>query len=164
MPHESSSPLTPHVEPGYCHCGCGTKTELWAKTHTKRGRIKGQPKRYVHGHNAYSTVSVAERFWEKVDKRGPDDCWEWRNPSHTGYATFCTDATTTVAVHRFSWELENGPIPEGDGYHGTCVCHRCDNPSCVNPAHLFLGSHQDNMRDMNEKGRGRWRHLMEEAW
>lgn len=56
-------------------------------------------------------------------------------------------------AHRVAWMLTNGPIPQGKGHHGTCVCHRCDSPGCCNPAHMFLGSHADNMRDMKEKGR-----------
>lgn len=54
---------------------------------------------------------------------------------------------------RFAWELSYGPIPKGTGYHGTTVCHRCDNKLCVNPAHLFLGTQLDNIRDMVRKGR-----------
>ncbi len=58
-----------------------------------------------------------------------------------------------VSAHRFAWEQSNGPIPEGEGYHGTCVLHTCDNPSCVNPEHLFLGTNQDNQDDMIAKSR-----------
>lgn len=60
-----------------------------------------------------------------------------------------------MAAHKVAWEIANGPIPEGNGYHGKCVLHRCDNPACVNPGHLFLGSHDDNMADMLAKGRAR---------
>jgi hypothetical protein len=99
---------------------------------------------------------LEERFWEKVDVRGPDDCWEWtasKNDNGYGEIRESAPSTKTLKAHRVSWELHNGPIPVGNGYHGTCVLHKCDNPGCVNPAHLFLGTHEDNMKDMIEKDR-----------
>ncbi len=92
-----------------------------------------------------------QRFWEKVDKSG--DCWEWTgNIAKNGYGPFGYQAKMQYA-HRVAWQLTNGSIPKGD-HHGTiCVLHHCDNPGCVNPDHLFLGSHQDNMDDMINKGR-----------
>jgi HNH endonuclease len=96
--------------------------------------------------------SLADRFWEKVKKT--DGCWEWtarRLPK--GYGTIsCVDHRTSLCAHRVSWELHNGPIPDG-----MWVLHHCDNPQCANPDHLFLGTHTQNMRDMLAKGRGRWR-------
>lgn len=94
-----------------------------------------------------------ERFWEKVKKAGPDECWEWQAAKQHGGYGFFGIAGKSIKAHRFSWELANGPIPKGEGYHGTCVCHKCDNPSCVNPNHLFLGTNKDNADDRDAKGR-----------
>lgn len=91
--------------------------------------------------------SVADRFWSKVDKA--DDCWIWTGgKTYGGYGVFCLDGQMRRA-HRIAWIITNGPIPDGME-----VLHRCDNPPCVNPAHLCLGTHQDNMDDMARKGRG----------
>lgn len=88
------------------------------------------------------------RFWSKVDVTGPDDCWEWQaSLSGGGYGQYWLD-NRQLKAHRVAWTLENGEIPEG-----LCVCHHCDNPRCVNPSHLFLGTHRDNVIDGINKGR-----------
>jgi len=92
--------------------------------------------------------SVEDRFWSKVDKRGPDECWEWKAGCvSNGYGRFRFNGKKQQA-HRVAWQLEHGPIPKG-----MFVCHTCDNRLCVNINHLYLGDHKDNMDDMVAKGR-----------
>ena len=100
-------------------------------------------------------LSTQERFWQKVVKS--DGCWEWQGSlDKRGYGRFHVSRERhRVWAHRFAWELTNGPIPIEDTYHGVCVLHKCDNPACVNPSHLFLGSQSDNNRDRHLKGRSR---------
>lgn len=94
---------------------------------------------------------MRERFWSKVKAVG--GCWEWTaSVRTTGYGSFRFDGEMRSA-HRVAWEIVNGPIPDGDGYHGVCVLHRCDNRLCVAPHHLYLGDHAENMNDMVAKGR-----------
>ena len=89
--------------------------------------------------------TLEQRFWAKVDSGNA--CWEWTAGKIKGYGQIQVNGKQKLA-HRISWELHNGPIPKN-----LCVCHHCDNPGCVNPDHLFLGTQKDNMRDKLKKAR-----------
>lgn len=99
---------------------------------------------------------VREKFWSHVDKRGTSDCWEWKSykAGRFGYGSMRvrderTGKTVARAAHRVSWEIHNNRlIPSG-----MKILHSCDNPGCVNPSHLSLGTQKDNVRDMISKGR-----------
>ena len=93
--------------------------------------------------------TVAERFWEKVDRRGPADCWEWQGSTRgvMGYGQFHLRGRC-VQAHRVAYELGHRREPGEQ-----LVRHRCDNPRCCNPAHLELGSYKDNVEDMISRGR-----------
>jgi hypothetical protein len=93
-------------------------------------------------------LSFSERFWAKVDISPEDKCWEWLGAKSRGYGYTRDSHRNYRGSHRVAYELTYGPIP-----NGMLVCHRCDNPLCCNPAHLFLGTNQDNTSDMLAKGR-----------
>jgi hypothetical protein len=91
----------------------------------------------------------SERFWSKVLLGPANQCWEWVGARHPrGYGNFAGEGCVPIAAHRFAWEEAYGPVP--DALH---VLHHCDNPPCVNVAHLYLGTNADNIRDKMARNR-----------
>jgi len=103
--------------------------------------------------------SLACSFWSKVDKKSDNECWLWLGTINTHGLPYGRMASQywkkgkILKAATVSWVVHYGEIPEHYSYHGICVLHKCDNPVCVNPKHLFLGTHADNMNDMVKKGR-----------
>lgn len=92
-----------------------------------------------------------DSFWDKVEVTGEESCWKWKGyKNRQGYGRMGIAASQCVNAHRVSWVIHNGSIPDG-----LFVCHKCDNPECTNPMHLFLGTRQDNINDMMIKKRSR---------
>lgn len=94
------------------------------------------------------TEKDKSRFWAKVKRGAPDECWEWAGwIRKDGYGGARLRGKHWLA-HRVAWMMTNGEIPLG-----LCGCHHCDNKKCCNPDHLFLGTYEDNSKDMDSKGR-----------
>lgn len=125
---------------GLCQCGCGAKTRLATKTSTRDGAVKGQPKRFVSGHNTVRpAVDPEQRFWPKVKRT--DLCWFWTAYVNVyGYGVFW-NGERRLPAHRYAYELLLGSIPEG-----LQLDHLCRNRRCVNPNHLEVVSNRENVR------------------
>lgn len=122
-------------------CDKSVKSRGWCNTHYERWRLRGKPDDPIR-------PTLEQRLWSKIDCSS--DCWLWTASTNTkGYGQIKFKGTM-LRVPRVVWELTHGPIPPG-----MFVCHRCDNPPCCRPEHLFLGSPADNMTDKMAKGRGR---------
>lgn len=132
---------------GYCQCGCGQKLpEKSLKRH----------RRYIQYHWHHSEEEILEHFWEKVDIRSKKECWLWKASTHTDKTgqkrgQFNYHGRPQSAP-RLAYIFTFGPIEDNK----LEVCHNCpngDNTLCVNPYHMFLGTHSENMQDMVRKGR-----------
>lgn len=133
------------IEYGYCKCGCGGKTNISKWTDKRLGSVKGEPRSFINGHS--TKVPSIKRFWKYV--KITQGCWEWSGYIGAGgYGVISSDDGKLMKAHRLSWSIKHGPIPDG-----LKVCHKCDNPKCVNPSHLFLGTQSDNVQDCKKKGR-----------
>lgn len=130
--------------------GCARKyyAKGWCEMHYQRVVKHGTPEGGPTTHAA-----PEDRFWRGVEKAGPSDCWLYVRGQNRGpYGRFQSGGKGSphVGAHRYSYEMHHGPIPEG-----MFVLHSCDNPRCVNPAHLSVGTPKDNTADMIRKGRAR---------
>lgn len=129
------------VPAGKCQCGCGLQAPIARRSNSMLGHVRGQPVRFLVGHNkrllAPRGISVA-----------PNGCWVWTGRTdENGYGRVGSRAE---CVHRLAYQAVYGEFaPE------LFVCHECDNPPCVNPSHLFLGTATDNNRDRHTKGRSK---------
>lgn len=124
--------------------------QIIAKTHAEEG---GQI--FVGRRGGKITLKISDKFWCRVDRsHGPDSCWVFCGHTSGGGHGHVRIGTgkkgTLIGAHRLAWILINGAIPQG-----LCVCHRCDNPPCCNPKHLFLATALENFDDMRQKGRAR---------
>lgn len=140
-----------------CRCDCG-KTAFAMLSDLTSGKKQScgcqKIESTIIANKKHKSVDPKIRFsagYEALD----NGCWEWKKgKDQLGYGILYVNGKSEKA-HRFSWKIHHGEIPDHDSYHGMVVCHHCDNPSCVNPDHLFLGLAKDNVQDMVAKGRNR---------
>lgn len=140
-----------------CQCGCGQPAPIAKRTYGLQGAVKGQPQRYVAGHNPKShpaPIDDPAKVYElriKPYLQPNGECLEHGRFIHpeNGYG-YAQIGRKWMRAHRIAYAAFNGSIPEG-----LCVMHTCDNPPCCNPAHLKVGTQKENVADMIRKGRGK---------
>ncbi len=170
----SSHPTTSE-SPRLCECGCGNPAPISRQTRRDRGQLQGFPVRFIRGHSSippdkprpplllnpppprsvlpYRKPTLEERIRAKTQVSEGDNCGVWTGAkTRLGYGVLQIDGKKKFA-HRVVWELAHGPLKPRE-----CVCHHCDNPSCVRLSHLFIGPPKINTQDMWQKGRGRIPH------
>ena len=144
---------TDSIPRGFCECGCGGMTRLAPQTHTKSGWVKGQPLRFIGGHQTrlmrtalWGDRSPAERFAAML-RREPNGCLIYTGAKQNGYGWFRFRGTSMKA-HRVAWLLAGNRIPADKPY----ILHSCDNRACCETSHLRVGTHAENMVDMALRG------------
>lgn len=132
-----------------CECGCGSvvkEGQRFIRGHNTKGKRGPRLKK-----KSYELSYIIEIFESKIEVNSVNGCWVWNGfLSHEGYGGFscCIEGSPkSYPAHRVSYMLYVGNIPEG-----LQVLHKCNNKRCVNPEHLYVGTHQDNMRDLREAG------------
>lgn len=129
-------------------CGCEFTRYLSSFKRNNAEHVFCKPSHRWMFQNA---IPLETKFWSRVQRHNHDECWIWGGTiGQHGYGILSISGRP-LRVSRLSWEINVGPIPEG-----LCVLHKCDNPACVNPSHLFVGTLKDNTQDMLRKGRAKY--------
>jgi len=139
---------------GECQCGCGADAPIAKLTNMKYGHSAGEPVRFLPTHTRGPKRSASEKFWQFLEPGDSGSCWLWRgriNDGGYGVLSHSEDGKTQLFAHRLSYIIHFGEIPDG-----LWVLHKCDNPPCCNPNHLYAGTAQDNMDDVVERSRRTW--------
>lgn len=122
-----------------CECGCGSPAPISPRTDRFHGWVKGQPKRFISGHNSTVRVLSANDYVVR-DTGFSSECWMWSGQQYGGYGKV-TVRKRRVWAHRAMWEQTNGPVPEG-----LELDHLCRVPCCIRPDHLEAVTHRENLR------------------